>query len=1141
MNNTLIDNSINLKMVDMLKQCISAPTCKIIKIATGYWDIPGLSLVRNELKAFLEKEGTEFQLLIGTDPLIRATQIKIPKYKGKQFPEDFIKIDIKELDVKPEYKDAIKLLLDYCKAEETESKIKIRIYRTDNQGDAQFLHAKCYIFKGDENSIGIIGSSNFTQKGLEGNAELNYVETNGMIVTHVPIDGAKMKGHIAWFDEKWKISQPWNGQFLEQVLKPSPNAKKIMEERKITEWELTPYLLYMKYLQTQFGEILDPSANATLKSYLPPQYKAYEYQLDAVKQCFSIMQKYNGFILGDVVGLGKTIVGVLIIKKFLSEASRYGRPSKVLIVIPPSIKHNWVKTIEDFDQYNEIKIGNDIDFITTGSIVNLIDTEHEIMEDTSEAFSDDFRKEPYGLVLVDESHNFRNSGTEKYKQLDELIGTTVPHPFVGLLSATPQNNSPEDIKNQIYLFIREPNLCSLPHIEGGKLDSFFNEMRKKFNDARNDSNEEEQKERVKKIAEEIRFRVLNDLVVRRTRSDIKHRYLQDSHDLNFPIVKGPNTFKYEMTGSLLTLFADTVDAICPDIDNEGNSLFDSNKNIGFYRYAAITYFINNDNKKLYEKKNLTVERITKQLANIMRIMLVKRLESSFSAFKTTLINLRNYTDMMTEMLNKGHIYICPDIDVSKIYQKANKANGKFKNFCMEMDRQINRKGGNNRCFQDSDFNSEKYLQDLKHDHDRISELVDRWEQISKDPKYDMFRQKIPILFDPKINNPSGKNKPRLIIFTEAISTLDAIEEALTDKGHKVLKVTSNNRNNLQKTIYQNFDANAPIGDQRDEYDCLITTDVLAEGINLHRANVILNYDTPWNATRLMQRIGRINRIGSPEKNVYVFNFYPSTAGNNYIKLKEKAYAKLQSFHTMFGEDNKVFTDREEITNSTLTQSIEDDENPFNIYICDLVQFQKEAPTCYQHLLQIPLNKVGGKIVNGKGVEVIGVSDSLHGLISMKINRNDLYIISPLETMAALRCEPTAQFDSKFSNKEIKILFDKALMTYHDHIYNSVTAKDATKKIRQALQVIGKLRKAYLKKLSTDNKKLIMQVEKSIHRNNKDVINNTLQLGKRLSYGGESFFGINNDINQWIHNTYNFAAKQTSKKITKPSITFYELK
>ena len=147
MSNTLIDNSDQLKMVDTLQKLISNPNCKIIKIATGFWDIPGLTLVYPQLKDFLERDDTELQLLIGTDPIVRAYQLQNPTVvSGARFPEDYIKRNMSDLQVTDDYVDSVRLLLDFCKEEEVESKFKVRIYRTNDEGDAQLLHAKCYIF-----------------------------------------------------------------------------------------------------------------------------------------------------------------------------------------------------------------------------------------------------------------------------------------------------------------------------------------------------------------------------------------------------------------------------------------------------------------------------------------------------------------------------------------------------------------------------------------------------------------------------------------------------------------------------------------------------------------------------------------------------------------------------------------------------------------------------------------------------------------------------------------------------------------------------------------------------------------------------------------------------------------------------------
>lgn len=279
-----------------------------------------------------------------------------------------------------------------------------------------------------------------------------------------------------WFEDLWQNSKLWSGKFIKNILKPSPIGKKIEEDNDVAK-PITPYEVYIKYLQLQFGDMVDANTTEVLKSYLPSSLNPLEYQMDAVKQCFSVMKRFGGFLLGDVVGLGKTIVGILLIRHFLEYAETLGRAPKVLIITPPSIKSAWVKTIAKFDENTHNKIGLSVEYVTTGSIGKLLDAE-EVSEDDDADDIDEIKADNYGLVLIDESHNFRNSSTQKYNAINDLIGFINPTPYVALLSATPQNNSPKDIYNQIRLFQRDPNNSSLPGVEGGKLDSFFNAMEK---------------------------------------------------------------------------------------------------------------------------------------------------------------------------------------------------------------------------------------------------------------------------------------------------------------------------------------------------------------------------------------------------------------------------------------------------------------------------------------------------------------------------------------------------------------------------------------------------------------------------------------------------------------------------------------
>lgn len=175
MNNTLIDNSTDtLRMVSVLRECIASEAHSEIMIATGYWDIPGMTLIYDELKLFLEKDNTKFRLIIGKEPMVRLYQQQVPNRRD-DFPGEYLKKDINELALNEDYQKVVDLLLNYCTEDNDNSKMQIRIY---GQGkNEKFLHAKCYIFKGASKAYGIIGSSNFTQKGLEDNAELNYLET----------------------------------------------------------------------------------------------------------------------------------------------------------------------------------------------------------------------------------------------------------------------------------------------------------------------------------------------------------------------------------------------------------------------------------------------------------------------------------------------------------------------------------------------------------------------------------------------------------------------------------------------------------------------------------------------------------------------------------------------------------------------------------------------------------------------------------------------------------------------------------------------------------------------------------------------------------------------------------------------------
>ena len=1115
MHNNLIDNSSDaLSMQQYLKRCILAEGVDKIQIATGYWDIPGMTLVLNELKSFLEREETSFELLIGKDPYVYTSMIKNPKYKDATYPYDFIRTDIHDLEIKEEYEDVIKLLLKYGGS----SKIQIRIYTKNSKEEDEFLHSKCYIFSGSSHSFGIVGSSNFTKKGLLGNAELNYLETDPARITARPTHGSNAKGHICWFEEKWKLSKEWTQEFLEQIIKKSPIY---IDIQKNTAQEFTPYEQYIKLLQLQFGDVVDKNLGQEIEGYLPPKVHKLDYQIEAVKRCISIMHEHGGFMLADVVGLGKTIIGTLIIKRFLSLPENDGRERKVLIITPPAIQSGWKKTIAMFDKDSDEKIAPYIDFITTGRIANVTEEDDWEENDDDSADSGEFvgtlQDKNYGFIVIDESHKFRNSTTFMYRSLDELIikigSNTGVYPYIGLLSATPQNNRPNDLKNQIYLFERNRNDSTLKKAESGNIEKFFADVNREYDlliNNRSNITEEERKQRLEAVSKKLRDCVLSDILERRTRTDVEKYYKEDmeSQGLVFPKIVGPNTLKYIMDDELAQLFSDTMTIIAP---NQNERLL-TNEWLKYSRYRAIEYFVDPANEQKHTGRgNRGVNDVARQMATIMQILLVKRLESSFTAFTQSLFNLRRYTENMIRMWENNTIFVCPQINVNQELDyeaKTKKRGGKVSfNDCVEeirvkiqkLTNQGRNERGQNAEYKRNDFKEEYYSQ-LKEDYNLISNLCDRWAKNSQDPKFDAFKENIkPELFNPE-KNTSGK----LVIFSEAIDTVQALARAVKAKGYKPLVIIAANRDEMEKTIEENFDANYE-GEWKDEYNVIITTEVLAEGVNLHRANVILNYDTPWNSTRLMQRIGRVNRIGSKEPFVYVYNFMPSAEGDAQIELVRKAHTKLQSFHILFGEDSKIFSDEESVVHYDMIKAIEGEESPMQQYVYELKQYKETYPERYKQIEQTNEGWEMAQAINGTAYFIVKAPRSAKLAISIHTaqdSQSKTQIISLLELLEAMRVDESAQRTALPDNWQQ--LSADAIKTYNQYFVH-INKSRAGDKRTQALQIIVKLYNNDT--ISEKSKELLKNTRKLVDKGSLDIIKKILAIGQELEEKKTRLFTI----------------------------------
>jgi len=769
--------------------------------------------------------------------------------------------------------------------------------------NSKTLHAKFYLFLPEEHTEHtdgwvIMGSSNLTDAGLGIKKSPNY-ELNISLKDYDDVEFTKNE-----FQKLWEESTP---------ILPA-DIKEFKKKTHIGQ-NYTPFEIYLKLLIEYFGKNIDYDPDTV--GDLPKTYKKLSYQVDAVNQGFSMLMEHNGFFLSDVVGLGKTIVASMIAKRFM--IANGSMNTKILVVYPPALEKNWKSTFRMFGLDKHTK------FITNGSLDKIIKGED----------LNYWLKEDYDLILVDEAHKYRNHTSASFGQLQRIckaprIGEGLVkgrNKKVMLISATPLNNRPQDLYHQLLLF-QDARKSTLPVTN---LQSFFGPIIREYRDIMKEENPEIQ--RIRNMYSQIRERVISQITVRRTRRDLKNypKYIDDLKDqgIVFPEIAPLKPVVYSLNSKLGKLFYQTI-----------FYLTDEDK-VNYYRYQAIRFLNQEDRDKYYEQAVL----VSKSLAGIMKTLMVKRLESSFHAFKITLKNLMVSTERMIQMFENDKVLIAPDLNINELVEKG---------FTMEEIEEfietLSIENPRNNIFKAEDFEPE-LIEGLKKDHSLLKELFKQWTEVKEDPKLDeLLRTFENDLFNKEIN-PTGQ----LIIFTESNDTAEYLYENLKNyDGKGVLKISSENRKKLFETIQKNFDANY-IGERKDDYQILITTDVLAEGVNLHRANVLVNYDTPWNATRLMQRTGRINRIGSIAGVVYNYNFYPSQQGDEEIKLYKNALIKLQGFHSAFGEDAQVFTHEEFVEQFELfKEGIPDEEDKRLKYLRFIREFKDSNPIEFKRIKAFPM-------------------------------------------------------------------------------------------------------------------------------------------------------------------------------------------
>ena len=653
---------------------------------------------------------------------------------------------------------------------------------------------------------------------------------------------------------------------------------------------ITPYELYLKLIYEYLEE--DINLEDQFDPFLPEGFMNLKYQKQAAIQAKKILETYNGVFLADVVGLGKTFITALLLQQVMG---------KTLVVCPPVLKDYWKDSLFDFG-------------IRSFEVESLGKLEHIIKKGLDR----------FDYIVVDEAHRFRNENTQSYANLLDICRGKK----VILVTATPLNNTIDDIFAQIKLF-QAPKNSTIPGVPN--LEKYFASLRSKLKKV--EKSDPNYPKLIKEISKDIKNNILKYVMVRRTRSDVMTYFKNDieKQGLVFPDVETPQKIVYKFENKLESVFNETIKKLYT---------------FTYSRYTPLLYYIGNKKFTEFEKQQ------QRNVGGFMKGILVKRLESSFYAFRQSIDRFILSYENFINMFNKGTVYISKKVDVYELLE-----NDDFEKLekLVESDKAHK--------YDAKDFKKE-FIDKLNFDLQILKDVRNLWSTIDQDPKLEQF------IVELKKQKTLKNNK--LVVFTESKETGEYIYEALSDEfpekvmfyssmgGRHTNKTMTSNHTISRDIIKENFDPNHK--EENSDIKILLSTDVLAEGINLNRSNVVINYDLPWNPTRVLQRAGRVNRLGSVNPTVYIYNFFPTTHSDEHLGLELNITNKIQMFHDILGEDAKYLTEGEEIGSQELFNKLnnrkaytgEDEEGDSELKYLELMRkIRDEDPDFFKKIKELP--------------------------------------------------------------------------------------------------------------------------------------------------------------------------------------------
>lgn len=890
-------------------------------------------------------------------------------------------------------------------------------------------HAKMYIFTyddkirkiGDISGTVITGSSNLSYAGLKGRYEINV----------------RCREPHAYDDASTIFEDLWSNSIPVVSKEELPKFTDLVLKNVWYDTLYSPYKMFIRVLHEYFN--IPNRDNILTPHDINRQYYNLKYQTDAVQMALNAIENHNGVIISDVVGLGKSIIASTV-------ARNIGR--RTIVIAPPHLCQQWDDYMDQFDLGGKV--------FSSGK-----------MEAPLEFYRRNNNGKEY-LIIVDEAHRYRNEYTEDYASLHDLCQGNK----VVLLTATPFNNKPADIFSMLKLF-QVPSASTLNTVDnlGEAFRSLIIDYQQLNKDKRdNILTTEEVKEKIDSIAKMIRS-IISPLVIRRSRIDLMEipEYRDDlkRQGIEVMIPEAPIELNYDL-GLYHETYKSTLDKISPDSLEKLNDA----QYFKAARYSPITYVKEEFREELesellneYDVElNLLIGRQV-NIAQFMRRLLVSRFESSVYALQQSLNymissyeNIINWAKEVQKVpvFKKGVLPSLEDFfdSTDDGYEEIDEVFERYKErgfFTIKVN-----------------YLKDEYLDDLSSDLQLLRDIQKHWfsqqNKILYDPKLDDFKNKIVTMLKEEPNR-------KIIVFSGYADTVNYLGEklqSLNEYGIGVFKYTGQDASSKNKEIIaRNFDAGLRKERQLNDYQVLVATDAISEGYNLHRAGAIFNYDIPYNPTRVIQRIGRINRINKKVFNeLYIYNYFPTHIGEAETRTKEISTLKMAMIHAIMGEDTRVLTKDEEVQAFFIERYKEElgktEVESWDSKYRKLLD-QMKGTEIYKEALEIPYRaRTGRKIDKDRsGVVVLGKKGNDY---IFKMKEDDEVITLPIEEALALfeadENEPAVALTKKFDKEyqEIKEqLFVKSDMT------NDRKLATAIEKVKVMINTKA-LNKDYLKDL-----------------------------------------------------------------------------